>query len=255
MIIDAHTHGFDGRHMESLKKAGGRWAEQSLNRLLAQTQKKPHFMDFGLRIEMLDRVGIDLQVVTPPHSLDCNLLPGDASAQTHMARAINDSMAGLMEASKGRLLACGNIALADFESHGSKEMERAIMELGLKGITVTTNLKGKPVDSPEFVAFWAQAAEMDIAVYIHPSDPVSQAGRTYEAEYDMIHNFGWPFETVLILSRLVFSGIMDRYPTLKIISHHLGGGMIPFFWGRINETYAPENQERLLGRVLPRPHL
>jgi len=58
-----------------------------------------------------------------------------------------------------------------------------------------------------------------------------------------------------MLSRLVFSGVMERYPTLKIISHHLGGGMIPFFWGRILETYAPEKQQGLIGRVLPKPLL
>ncbi len=69
----------------------------------------------------------------------------------------------------------------------------------------------------------------------------------------MIHNFVWHFEKVLILSRLVFSGIMERYPSLKVVSHHLGGGMIPFFWGRINETYEPANQQRTIGRVLPKP--
>ncbi|MFC2006897.1 amidohydrolase family protein, partial [Chloroflexota bacterium] len=92
----------------------------------------------------------------------------------------------------------------------------------------------------------------NVPIYIHPNDPVSTEGRSYEADYDMIHNFGWPFETELTLSRLVFSGVMERYPALKIISHHLGGG-IPFFWGRINETYNPSGQHRLIGRVMPKP--
>ncbi len=84
-------------------------------------------------------------------------------------------------------------------------------------------------------------------------NPAKMVDRSYEADYDLAHNFGWPFETVLMLSRLVFSEIMERYPTLKIVNHHLGGGMIPFFWGRILETYAPEEQPRLLGKVMPRP--
>ncbi|GAG49468.1 unnamed protein product, partial [marine sediment metagenome] len=165
----------------------------------------------------------------------------------------NDNMARLMEDSKGRLVAGGSIPLVGFEQGGRQEMERAIKTLGLRAISIPTNLRGKPPDLPEFEPFWAQAAEMNVPVYIHPNDPIGQSDRNYEAEYDMIHNFGWPFETVLILSRLVFSGIMERYPTLKVVSHHLGGGMIPFFWGRINETYAPENQQKTIGRVLPKP--
>ena len=253
MIIDAHTHGFHGKYLEQLATAGGDWAKQNLAMLLGQTRNKPHFIDVALRVEMLDRNGIDLQVVTPPHHLDCNQLPGDVTAQLALARGINDNMARLMEDSKGRFVAAGNIPLAGFEQGGRQEMERAIKTLGLKVISIPTNLRGSPSDLPEFESFWAYAAEMNVPVYIHPNDPVGQSDRSYEAEYDMIHNFGWPFETVLILSRLVFSGIIERYPTLKVVSHHLGGGMIPFFWGRINETYAPENQQKTIGRVLPKP--
>ena len=253
MIIDAHTHGYHGKYIDQLATAGGNWAKQNLTGLLAQTRNKPHFFDVALRLELLDRNTIDLQVVTPGHSLDSNLLPGNVAAQLAMARAINDNMARLMEDSKGRLLASGSIPLASFEQGGRQEMERAIGTLGLKAISIPTNLRGKPPDLPEFEPFWAQAAEMNVPVYIHPNDPVGRTDRSYEAEYDMIHNFGWPFETVLILSRLVFSGIMERYPSLKVVSHHLVGGMIHFFWGRINETYEPANQQRTIGRVLPKP--
>ena len=262
MIIDAHTHGFHGGYLDQLAAAGGDWAKQTLTRVLDLAQNKPYFTDVALRVELLDRNNIDLQVVTPECRLDSNLLPGDITAQLCLARAINDNMARLMEDSKGRLLAAGSVPLVGFEMGGRQEMERAIKTLGLKAINLPTNLRGKPIDLPEFRPFWAQAAEMNIPVYIHPNDPVGQSDRSYEAEYNMIHCFGWPYETVLILSRLVFSGIMESYPTLKVVSHHLGGGMIPFFWGRINEIYEPADQERTIyredipgtvGRVLPRP--
>jgi aminocarboxymuconate-semialdehyde decarboxylase len=94
---------------------------------------------------------------------------------------------------------------------------------------------------------------MDIPVWIHPRDPARKKDRAYEAEYDLIHNFGWPFETVLALARMVFSGFMDRFPGIRIVSHHLGGGMIPFFFGRTMETYMPEKQQQLIGRTLPKP--
>ena len=257
MIIDAHTHGMHGKYLDGLVSAGGKWAREIMVRLQDTMRNKPHFVDAALRVEQLDRCGIDLQVVTMQQYLDSNLLPDDAAAQLVMARAINDNMARLMEDSKGRLLTIGSIPLVGFGRDSRQEMERAINTLGLKGISLPSNLNGKPLDMLEFDPFWAQAAEMKVPVYIHPHNPAGFRDRSYEGEYDLSHNFGWPFETMLMLSRLVFSGVMERYPTLKIVSHHLGGG-IPFLWGRIIETYDPSRQGNTggvggIGRVLPKP--
>ncbi len=253
MIIDAHTHGLHGKYLDQLAAVGGAQVKQSLGSIEAMMQRKPHYTDVKLRVEMLDRNGIDLQVVTPPHTLDSNLFPGDLASQLAIARAVNDNMARLTEDSKGRLLTAGNVPLVNFEQGGRQEMERVIKTLGLKAMAICSNLNGRPLDLPEFEPFWAAAAEMDVPVYIHPNDPAGRIDRSYEADYDLIHNFGWPYETVLVLARLVFSGIMERYPTLKVVSHHLGGGMIPFFMGRIEETYNPAEQEKKIGQVLPKP--
>jgi len=253
MIIDAHTHGFHGGYLDQLADIGGDWARKEITSTREMAKVRPQYLDVAFRVEQLNRYGIDLQVVTPGHTLDVNLFPGDATAKLAYARALNDNMARLMEDSKGKLITIGTIPLTTFEQGGSQEMQRAIKTLGLKGVSIVSNIDGNPIDLPEFEPFWAEAAEMDIAIYIHPRDPVGRTDRRYEADYDLVHNFGWPFETVLMLSRLVFSGVMERYPTLKIVSHHLGGGMIPFFWGRINETYEPSGQQRTIGRVMPKP--
>lgn len=256
MIIDAYTHMMNSQYFDQLADKGGKWGRERVDWGVAVSQRKPQFTDVALRLEQLDRNGIALQVVTPQHTFDSNLLPGDVATQLAYARVLNDGMAKLMEDSKGRLIAAGTIPMAGFEQGSRQEMERAIKTLGLKAIGIVSNINGKPLDLPEFEPFWAQAAEMGVPVYIHPNDPAGTTGRSYEAEYDLIHNFGWPFETVLVLSRLVFSGIMERYPTLKVVSHHLGGGMIPFYWGRTLETYEPENQRRNYGgqtQVLPKP--
>lgn len=254
MIIDAHTHGLHGKYLDSLEAAGGDYARKNIANLHGLMQNKPHFFDVTSRVETLDRNGIELQVVSPGCHLDSNSMPGDASVRLALARAINDNMARLMEDSRGRLVGVGNVPLTDFEGSGSKEMERALRTLGLKAINIPTHLRGKPIDLAEFEPFWAKAAEMNVPVYLHPLAPIDASGRPYEAEYDLIHAFGWPFETVLALSRLVFSGTMEKYPGLKIVGHHLGGG-IPFAWGRIAETYTPERQKKFLGRVLPKPVL
>lgn len=178
-------------------------------------------------------------------------MPGGIATQLAYARVLNDSMASLMEESKGKLIGAGTIPMAGMEQGGRQEMERAINTLGLKAINVLSNINGKPLDSPEFEPFLAQAAEMGVPVYMHPSDPASSARRSYEAEYDLMHNFGWPYDTTLVLSRLVFSGIMERYPSLKIMTHHLGGGMIAFFMGRSEETYDAENPDNIHGERSP----
>lgn len=252
MIIDAHTHMFHAAYLEQLSQIGGEWAKKKVAEGLRVARQNPLIIDMKQRLEQLDRNGIDFQVVTPLHSQYSYFLPDDIAAQHTLSRAINDGMARLVEESKGRLIACGAVLPEGFEPGGRQEMERAINTLGLKAMCLSSNLNGKPLDTPELEPFWANAAEMGIPVYIHPSNPISHNDRSYEAEYDLIHNFGWPFETMLMLSRLVFSGVMERYPTLKVVSHHLGGG-IPFFWGRITETYNPAVQEKLIGRVLPKP--
>ncbi|MFC2071462.1 amidohydrolase family protein [Chloroflexota bacterium] len=237
MIIDAHAHMHHSSYLEWLEAKGGAQAKERAARMRQQQQVKPTTIDVGQRLAMLDRNNIDFQVVTPGGGGGLSGV-ANAAERLAMARVINDGGARLMEESKGQLIAGGTVPLIGFEQGGGKEMTRAIKSLGLKAITVPSHFKGKPLDVPEFEPFWAQATEMGVPVYIHPGSPEKHRDRTYEGEYDLSHNFGWLFETVLALSRLVFSGIMERYPTLKVVSHHLGGGL-PFFWGRTNESYDP----------------
>lgn len=238
MIIDAHAHMYHGSYLVWLSEAGGPDARKRIDRLEEAARRRPSTMDVAERLAMLDRNAFDFQVVTPPGGGN---LPADENAdRSAMVRIINDGMARLMEESKGRLIAGGTVSLTDFGRGGEEEMVRAVEELGLKAITVPSHFKGQPLDVPELEPFWARAEELDVPIYIHPSSPDQHRDRGYEAGYDLSHNFGWPFETELSLSRLVFSGIMERYPDLKVVGHHLGGGL-PFFWGRTCETYAEDN--------------
>ncbi len=103
----------------------------------------------------------------------------------------------------------------------------------------------------EFLPFFERAARLNAAIFIHPLNPASWEGRTYEKDYDLNHVFGWPFETTLTLSRLIFAGVLEKYPTLKLVSHHLGA-MIPFYAERVIRSYDKEMCEKV-GIFLPRP--
>lgn len=255
MVIDIFTHMGSSRYLEYLSAQGGTAVKRRLERIYQMARETPYAVDVAKRVELLDTYGIDQQVVTLFNNVDSNSIGDDKTAKVRIAGAINDSMAGIMEESRGRIVCAGSVPLEALEAGGLKEMDRAIKKLGLKAVAFPSHLDGKPLDSPEFLPFWAHAAELDVPVFIHPSSPVNHAGRPYENGYDLTHVFGWPFETVLALSRLVFSGIMEKYPNLKIISHHLGGGMVPFFSGRIEESYTTDQQMHDMGRVLPKPPL
>ncbi len=253
MIIDAHSHMNPISLLEWLNERGGTEGKRRAAVLRRDAQRKPHAMDVGQRLAQLDRNNIDYQVVTPGGS---GGLYGRYAAADRLsfAKALNEGMAKLMDESKGRLIAGGTVPLIGFRRGSAKEMTRAVRELGLKLITVPSHIKGKPLDMPEFEPFWAQAAEMGVPVYIHPSSPTQHRDRPYEGEYDLSHVFGLEFETLLSLSRLGFSGIMERYPPLTIVSHHLGGGL-PFWMGRIRENYdrtnpKHEEQAETVHRVL-----
>lgn len=133
MIIDAHTHGFHGKYLDQLIAAGHEWVRQMVNSLSNIIKKKPHYIDVPLRVEQIERCGIDLQVVTFQPTMDSNLLPGDTASQLAMARAINDNMARVMEDSRSKLITAASIPLEALEWGGLEEMKRAINGTWIEG--------------------------------------------------------------------------------------------------------------------------
>jgi predicted TIM-barrel fold metal-dependent hydrolase len=242
MIIDGHSHGFHGKYLNKLVDLGGLWVKQFIDSEIKIAQDRPQYLDVDLRVEWIKKFNIDYQVITPACTLDVNLFPGESSIRTALVKEINDNMARLMEDSKGKLITMGTVSLVDFE-RSSKEMERAINGLGLKGISLYSHVNGIPLDAPEYESFWAKVNEMDVVVYIHPKNALTHPGNNYFYDYGLDSLFCWPFESTIALSRLVFSGLMKRYNNLKIVGHHLGGAMIPFLWGRIMETYEMRNRK------------
>jgi predicted TIM-barrel fold metal-dependent hydrolase len=247
MIIDAHSHGFHGRYIHKLTDLGGLWAKQFIDAEWKFAKDRPQYMDVHSRVEWIKKYNIDYQVVTPAGTMDINLFPGESLIRLAMVREINDNMARLMEDSQGKLLALGTVSLVDFEK-SPHELERAIKGLGLKGISIFSNVNSLPLDSPEFEPFWAKVNAMDVVVYIHPKNALVHPGNNYFYDYGMGGVFCWPFESTIALSRMVFSGLLKRYSNLKIVGHHLGGMMIPSLWGRILETY--EMCDRKMGNII-----
>jgi len=115
-----------------------------------------------------------------------------------------------------------------------KESERAIKELGARGVQLFTNVKGKPLDADDVLPLFEELARRGTVIWMHPARGAEVTDYITEekSKYEIWWTFGWPYETSVAMARLVFSGIFDRQPDLKIITHHMGG-MVPYFEGRV----------------------
>jgi aminocarboxymuconate-semialdehyde decarboxylase len=115
-----------------------------------------------------------------------------------------------------------------------QEIDRAVNVLDAKGIQVFTNVAGKPLSAPEFRPVFARMVEHGLPVWVHPMRGPQFSDYTTEkmSEDEIWFTFGWPYETTACMTRLIYSGLLDEMPKLKIITHHMGG-MIPYFAGRI----------------------
>ncbi len=159
---------------------------------------------------------------------------GPPSVAAEFARLANDEMAELV-AQHGDRFAGFAAALPWSDTESSlREMDRAVRELGALGVQVFSNVQGVPLDDPRFEPVFARVEELDRTVWLHPTRSGDWADYPVERDsnYGLWWSLGWPYETAAALSRLVYSGLMERHPRLKVIGHH-GGGMVPHFSGRL----------------------
>lgn len=255
MTIDIYTHIFPGDFYERMTRAAPR-----LGNIGKRMRQVALIHDLDARFRLMDGFGDYGQVISLPNPpLEDVTGPETGSA---LAAAANDAMAELVTRHPDRFPAFA-AALAMHDMDGAMdELHRAIRDLGARGVQVFTNVAGKPLDLPEYRPLFATMAEYDLPIWMHPARGAEMAD--YRAEersrYEMWWCFGWPYETSVAMSRLVFSGLFDRHPGIKIVTHHMGG-MIPYFDGRIGQGMAvlgqrttDEDHSRVLSS-LRRPHL
>ncbi len=196
----------------------------------------PVAFDLDTRFKMMDRFGEYCQVlsiVSPPIESFA-----DAATTPVLARIANDEMAELVSRYPARFpcfLACLPMNNPDA---AARELERSIDELGARGAQVYSNAAGRPLDGPEYLPLFEILAKRDLAMFLHPAR--GAAFSDYQSEtwskYEIWWTFGWPYETSVAMARIVFSGLFDRFPNLKIVTHHMGA-MIPYFEGRVGHGW------------------
>jgi aminocarboxymuconate-semialdehyde decarboxylase len=180
----------------------------------------------------MDEFGEYCQVLSLPQP-PLESLAGPDGTPT-MARMVNDGFADLCRRYPDRFPSfIASLPMNNLEE-SIKEADRAINHLGARGVQVFTNVKGKPLDAPDVLPLFEELARRDAVIWMHPARGAEMTDYLTEekSKYEIWWTFGWPYETSAAMARLVFSGIFDRHPDLKIITHHMGG-MVPYFEGRV----------------------
>jgi predicted TIM-barrel fold metal-dependent hydrolase len=230
MKIDTYAHILPLKFKESLYKARNLkpWVKKQLEAI-------PGTFDYDTRFRILDKYDCAqiLTLVTPP--IEDVAEPKEA---VDLARRANDEMAELVNKYPDRFIAAiAALPLNDVEAT-LQEMDRTINELKFRGAQIFSSIMGKPLDSPQFEPLYEKMVAYDLPLLIHPVRGTSQAdyvGET-ESKHGIWSIFGWPFETTAAMTRLIFSGVLQKYPKIKLITHHCGG-MVPYFEGRIKDAY------------------
>jgi predicted TIM-barrel fold metal-dependent hydrolase len=159
---------------------------------------------------------------------------GPPAVAAELARLANDEMAALVRRFPDRFVGfAAALPMSDVEA-ALRELDRALTELGALGAQLYTNVLGVPLDDPRFEPLFARLEDTGRAVWLHPTRSAAWADYPAEtrSDYGLWWSLGWPYETAAALSRLVYSGHMERHPRQLVIAHH-GGGMAPHFSARL----------------------
>jgi predicted TIM-barrel fold metal-dependent hydrolase len=254
-IVDIYCHIFPDAFFREMNRIAPR-----LGNIGARLRGVKKLFDLDERFREMDRFGDYREIISLPNPPIEDLATGPVGLE--LARIGNDAMAELCARHPERFPSfVAAVSMTDVEG-SVKEARRAVKELGAAGIQIFTNIAGKPLDDGAFEPIFATMADLDQPIWLHPARTADMSDYAAEkkSRFEMWWCFGWPYETSVAMVRMVFNGLLDRYPKLKIVTHHLGG-MIPYYDGRIGpgmQVLGSRTSDEDYSKVLPslkRPHL
>ena len=235
--LDLHTHFYTQEYFQTIRNLPSEFsfgASPSGQTIITYRGARffgvtPAMTDVAKRIEDMDRVGIDVEVVslsTP------NVFFTDAEHQPSVARMVNDSYAELIAKHPKRFKGFASIPM-DAPDAALRELHRTIDELKLNGVILLSNIGGKALTSPEYRSFFEEANRMKLCIFLHPMIPAqSDAFR----EYVLGPIIGFPFDTSLAVARMCYDGMLAEFPDIRWIVGHLGGA-VPYLMERMDNGY------------------
>jgi predicted TIM-barrel fold metal-dependent hydrolase len=222
--IDAIAHVTPAKFLEALRKI----SPEDVERRILHT---PPLYDLDARFRIMDKYQV-MQVITLGPVIS---EIADPDKTVELSRLANDGMAELVLKYPDRFVAAiASVPMNNIDA-ALVEVDRAIKVLKFRGILINSNEYGKPLSSPDFIPIFDKMSKYNLPIFIHPQRGTNTPD--YESPYAIPSIFGWPYETTLAMTHLIFGGVLEKYPNLKIITHH-GGGMVPYYEQRIVQHYA-----------------
>jgi len=249
-IIDIFCHWLPIDYFKKVKQIAS-----APTHMLDRSRSIPVMVDAEKRLSLMNQFPGYRQIislVSPPieYLADSNNAP-------ELAKIANDGLAEIATKYPDRFV--GFVASSPMNnlSAALKEAERAIKELGACGVQIFSNVNGKPIDQPEYLPLFNLIAEFDLPIWLHPVRGMNHADYQTEpfSKYEIWWALGWPYETSVAMTRLVFAEIFDKFPKLKIIAHH-AGAFIPAAEGRLKYgldvmgNRTPDEYKNLVQTVL-----
>ena len=237
MNIDFHCHFYPEQYLQKLEASKGdvriETNEKGERIILSMGAKAgpvtEDFFDIEVRLDKIKQCNIDMQILTTPHPGIDRFTPDESAA---MARIINDGLAKVVQKYPQNFQALAMLPLIDTKL-ALRELDRAIFDLGLKGMCMLTNVAGQTSDADFLLPVYERAQALGIPIFIHPTTPV---GAQVMKEWRLAIILGFEFDIMLSATRLAYSGILERFPELNFVIAHLGAGL-PFVAGRIDRGY------------------
>ena len=254
MKLDIFNHFFPKKFYQRMLEVSPKGRDMQ-----KRVREIPCIVDLDERFRIMDQFDDYAQVLSLP-SPPIEVF-GPPPVSTEMARLANDGFAELVRKYPRRFPAF----VASLPMNDPKgllaEARRAIKELGAVGVQVYSNVNGRPLTAPETLPLFELMAKLDCPIWLHPARGADVADYKGEkkSHYEIWWTFGWPYETSVAMAHLVFAGLFDKHPEIKIITHHLGA-MIPYFEGRVGPGWdqlgartSDEDYTLLLKKLKKRP--
>jgi aminocarboxymuconate-semialdehyde decarboxylase len=253
-IIDIHNHGYSKKFFEAVRRGDGeryglRIAATAKGEALVKPDGSSHPLqpkraEYDKNLAQLGSAGIEGIVLSMPPYV--NFVGCDKATNVWACQQINDGLAEIEQNYSGRIWGMGMVPLPSGQA-AAEELQRAARELKLKSVQVITNYSGRDLDDPEFLPFFEKAEETQTLILIHPD---LRAGFSDLNRYYLQNLIGLPVETTTAAACLIFSGIMERFPNLRILLAH-GGGVSPYLSGRWRHGHGsrPEPKVKFTGNV------
>ena len=224
--IDIHAHYVDRRYMDDLARVMALSAETTADgktlwrdRGATIVWSRPDMFSVEHRLADMAQKTIDMRVLSVSAP---NVYPFPPAEQVEIARHVNDALARYCRAHPDKFIGLASLPLSDVAA-ALRELDRAVQELGLKGVAIGSNVAGLPLNDPRFEPLWARINALRLPVVEHPSFPRDTSDM---GEFELPLRVGLMFDTTLMAARMIYAGIFERYPDFPFVLAHTGAALI-----------------------------